>query len=115
MVKFLRTSTLKKVRLGLRRKKKQKWRRARGRHNKIREKKKGKLQKVEIGFRTREKERGKILGKIPVFVKNLSDAEKIKKEDLVIIAKVGKRKRLEIEKKIEEKGGGILNFRKNES
>jgi len=107
--KFLRTGTTKLKRLGKGRKKKQKWRRAKGIDNKIREKRKGRARKVEIGYRKQKKERGKIRGKIPIIIRNLKESENIKKGDLVIIGKVGKKKRLKLEKEIEEKGGEILN------
>jgi len=113
--KFLRTGTRKYKRLGKGRKKKQKWRKARGRHNKIREKRKSRPRKVEIGFRTNKNERGKIDGKIPVFIENLKQVDKIKEGDIVILKKVGKRKRIGIEKKIKEKGGKIVLRGKNES
>jgi len=112
--KFLRTGTKRYKKLGKNRRKKEKWRRARGRDNKIREKRKGRLKKVEIGFRTNKSERGKIEGKIPVFVENLKQVEKIKKGDVIIIRRVGKKKRREIEKKIKEKGGRIILRGKNE-
>jgi len=112
--KFLRTGTKKYKKLG--KKKKEKWRRARGRDNKIREKRKSRPRKVEIGLRTNKKGRGKIKGKDPIFIENLKQAEKVRKGDLIIIRRVGKKKRQEIEKKIKEKGGKIINLsRKNES
>ena len=105
--KFLRTSTKYYKRLG--RKKKQKWRRPRGRHNKIREGIRGKLRKVDVGFRKRKEERGKIKGKILIFIKNLKEIEKINKGDLVIIGRVGKKKRKYIEEIVKKRGGEILN------
>jgi len=105
--KFLRVSTKFYKRIG--RKKNQKWRKPRGRHNKIREKRKGRARKVEVGFRKAKSERGKIQGKMPLLVGNLKDAEKIEKGDLVIIKKIGGKKRKELEEKIKEKGGKILN------
>lgn len=104
--KFLRTGTRRYKRLG--RKKIQRWRKPRGRHNKMREKRKGRPRKVEIGYRTSRKERGKINGKMPVFVKNLRDAEKVERDSLIIIAKVGKKKRGGLLEKIKERGGIIL-------
>lgn len=110
-MRFLRTSWRQKSKLGKGRIKKQKWRKARGRHNKIREKRKGRARQVEIGYRTRTEERGRIEGKIPLFIKNLKEAENVKKGDIVIIARIGMRKRLEIEKMIEQKSAKVLNLR----
>ena len=109
-IKFLRSSTHYYKRLG--RKKKQRWRKARGRDSKIREKRKNRPRKVEIGFRTSGKERGKIEGKEIKLIRNIKEAEKINKGDLIIISRVGKKKRLELEKKIKEKSGEILNQRR---
>lgn len=106
---FLRTSWNKKFKLGLT-KKKRKWRRARGRHNKIRENKKGHMVKVKIGFKNKRKERGKIDGEKIMIVKNLKQAEKIGKNEIVIIANVGKKKREAIEKILGEKHARILNL-----
>ena len=106
--KFLRTGSKRFKRLGKGRKKLQRWRKPNGRDNKIREKKKGRSVKVMVGYRTKKSDRGKIKGKEVIIVKNLKDIEKIK-DHLVIIAKIGKKKRLEIEKKLKEKNIQILN------
>lgn len=110
--KFLRTGWTKKIRLGKGNKKKQKWRKARGRHNKIRESIRGKPRRVEIGFRTSMEKRFKIEGKVPVFIRNLRDMERTAKGNLLIIGKMGKKKRRIIEEMVKEKGALILN--KNE-
>lgn len=106
---FLRTGTRRYKRLGRTKRKLQRWRKPRGRHSKIRETKKSRPLKVDIGYGTQKSERGKVAGKIPVFIANLAQAEKIAKGTLVIIARIGKKKRMEIEKKVREKGGEVLN------
>jgi large subunit ribosomal protein L32e len=111
-MKFLRTSWQQKKRLGNNNRKKQVWRRARGRHNKIREGRKGRLRKVDIGYKSSRKESGKIRGKEIIMVRNLKDTAKIGKGDIAILAKFGKKKRIQIESKIKEIGGEILNRRK---
>lgn len=103
--KFLRTDAGKYKKLG--RKKKLKWRKARGRHNKTREKRKSRQRKVEIGFRGEKEKRGKINGKIPVYIKNLKEAGNIQKGQTIIIRKVGKKKKLAIEKIIKERMGEL--------
>ena len=108
--KFLRSNSKNYKRLG--RKNKLTWRKPRGRDNKLREKIRGKLRKVSIGFRTEKKGRGKIQDKIVVVVGNLKQASEVKKEDLVMIKKIGNKKRIEVEKKIKELGGKILNKKK---
>jgi len=109
-IKFLRIGTRRYKKLGKRRKKKQVWRRPRGRDNKIRERRKSRGKRVSIGYRTEKKKRNKINGKVPKLIKNLREIEEIEKGELVIIGKeVGKKKREEIIKKIKEKGGEIKN------
>jgi large subunit ribosomal protein L32e len=107
--KFLREGSSKHKKLGKGRKKKQKWRKPKGKHNKIREKRKGRIKKVEVGYKREKRERGKIKGKAPVLVKNQKEAEKIARGSIIIIGKIGRKKRKELEKKIKEKGGEILN------
>ena len=108
-MKFVRTGTRRYRRLSKNRIK-QRWRKPRGRHNKLREKKKSRQRKVEIGYRTEKSGRGMINGKYPLFIRNLRYSEKINSGSLVIKkGKIGKKKRAEIVKKIEEKGGEILN------
>ena len=55
-------------------------------------------------------ERNLIQNKKPVLVNNLKDLEKVEKRDIMIIGKVGKKKRIEIVKKAKEKGILIYNF-----
>jgi large subunit ribosomal protein L32e len=105
----LRTGTRRYKRLGKSRKKLQRWRRPRGRDNKIRERRKNRGLRVAIGYRSKKDGRGKVEGQIPIMIKNLRETEKIEKGALVIISKVGKKKRIEIEKNVKEKGGKILN------
>jgi len=111
--KFLRTSMHQFNRLGSNKKKLRKWRRPRGRHSKVREHIRGKMTEPVIGFRTARNTRGTIYGKIPILVKNLKELESVGKENLIIIAKIGKRKRQEIEKQAQEKGIEIFNKKKN--
>jgi len=110
---FLRTSGHNKIKLGYgKSKRKQKWRKERGRHNKIREKRKGRIRKVEIGYRTAQRTRDTVDGKKPIFISNLADVQKVKKHDLVIIASIGRKKRMEIEAKIKEIEAKIINERR---
>ena len=113
--KFLRTGARRYKRLGKGRRKLQRWRKPRGRHNKVREGKKGRPARVTIGFRGKKMERGKIKGKSFILVNNIKELEKAKKEELIIIGKVGKKKRLEIEKRAGEREIKILNQKKKEN
>ncbi len=104
--KFLRRHTQKLSRLGKSRKKKQKWRKPKGRDNKMREKKKGRPKIVSIGYKNSERK------SFPV-VNNLKDLEKISEKSKVKMGKMGNRKRLEILRKAEKKKIEFVNFNKN--
>lgn len=108
--RFLRRNWNKYKRLGLRNKKKQKWQRPRGKHSKMRRRRKGYPPRVEPGYRTPNADRGKISGLFPVLVRNVRDLYKIGDGNIAVIAHVGKRKRVEILNKAREmkiKLGGI--------
>jgi len=94
--KFLRTSWKNYSKLGKGRKKKQKYRKAKGRHNKIRLKRKGRLKRVEIGFRSRKKERGLVKGLKPVMIRNITELKRLQKDEIGIISKMGDKKKREI-------------------
>ena len=101
-IKFLRRNTTKYLRLGKRRRKIQKWRAPKGRDNKMRLREKGYPRTVEIGYKKNKKLRGKIDGKTPIIINNVSELEKIKKDQAVIIGRVGGKKKIEIAKKASE-------------
>jgi large subunit ribosomal protein L32e len=103
--KFLRRSVDRYSKLGLRRKKKQKWRRPTGRDNKMREKRRGYPAVVSIGYKKSEGTRKKFL-----IIRNPKDLEKIKKNEIIIIGNVGKKKKIEIANKAKEKKIEISNM-----
>ena len=94
-IKFIRRNWNRFSRLGMGRKKKQKWRNPTGRHNKIREKIRGHPAPVSIGYK-----KGKNLSeKKPAVIYNLADLEKVRGNAAITIGKIGKRKKIEIIKK----------------
>jgi len=103
--KFLRRVWGRHSKLGKRRKKKQVWRKPKGRDNKMREKRKGYPAVVKIGYK---KAKGK---ETPFVVRNIKDLDKAKKssEKNVLLGKVGKKKKIEILKKAREKKIPIQN------
>lgn len=103
MAKFLRRTWNRYLKLGKKRKKKQVWRKPKGRDNKMREKRKGYPAIVSVGYKKGKK-------KSAIIVKNLKDLEKIKKEDVIIIGKIGKKKKIEIVKKANELRIGFCNL-----
>lgn len=90
--------------LGLRRRKKQKYRRPAGGDNKIRLNRAGRVRKVKIGFRNENSQRGLIQGKKPVMIYNAEDLKKIGKDFIGIIGKIGnKNKKIIAEQIIKDK------------
>ncbi len=108
--KFLRRTSVRLSKLGRKRKKKQVWRRPTGRDNKMREQRRGKPAIVSIGYSTDKKERGKINGKKPLFIKSIKELEKAGKENIVILGKIGRKKKIEIVKKAKEMNIEIANL-----
>ena len=96
MAEFLRRTGSRFSKLGKGRKKKQKWRRPTGRDNKMREKRRGYPAVVKIGYKQDKKLSGAIDKKKPVMIMNAKDLEKIKKNEIGIIGRVGKKKKNEI-------------------
>lgn len=99
---FLRRDSNRYSKLGKLRKKKQKWRRPTGRDNKMRERRKGYPKLVSVGYRKADEERNKIRNKEPILINNLKELEKVKKEQIVLIGKMGRKKKKEIAEKIKE-------------
>ncbi len=111
--KFIRRNWTKASRLGKGRKKKQVWRAPKGRHSKTREKRKGYPIKVMVGFKQKNEERNLIKNQKPILVSNLRELEKIKKGEIAIIGKIGKKKKIEIAKRAKEKGIPVHNINVN--
>lgn len=113
--KFLRRNTGSLSRLGKLRKKLQKWRRPKGRDNKMRLKEKGRPVVVSIGYKKSSKIRNKVDNKIPKRISNINDLKNTHKHDVIIVDKMGKKKKIEIAKIAKEKDLKILNFNFNKS
>jgi len=97
-------------------KKKQKWRKPKGRHNKLREKRKGRGKQPSIGFSSPRLVRKTIGGMKPVIVKNLDDVKKIKKmkengENVIgMLSSIGLKKKIGIAKKSIQENIDFINF-----
>ncbi len=105
MAKFLRRTWNRYRKLGRGRKKKQVWRKPKGRDNKMREKRKGYPRIVSVGYKKTKSERKNIR-----IVKNSEDLEKIKKNEILVMGNVGKKKRIEIAKKAKKMKIPIQNL-----
>ena len=110
MPKFLRRTSNLHLKLGRKRKRKQVWRRPTGRHNKMRDKRRGYPAVVSVGYGTKKQEKGLIEGKKPVKIMTIKDLGKLKKNEIGLLGKIGKKKKLEIAKLAEEKGIKIANL-----
>jgi len=99
-------------RLGRGRKKMLRWKKPDGRHNKLRQGLKSRGPYVQVGYGSPKSIKGKVKGKLPILVRNFKDFEKATKENIIIIGKIGMKKRNEIIKKAQEKGIEIRNLRK---
>lgn len=111
--KFLRRGWERYSKLGLRRKKKQVWRRPHGRDNKMREKRAGYGPVVSIGYRTQKGSRGKIDNKQVVMINNLNELSKLKSGEIAFLGKIGRKRKLEIAKKAKENNIHIHNLNVN--
>lgn len=112
--KFLRTTWHKMHKLGMKVKKKRKWRHAYGRHNKIRLGNRGRDVRPKVGWMADKTEKGKVEGLVPVIVNNVKELENVEKGKGIVIANVGKKKKMEIVKKANEMKLTILNRYKAE-
>ncbi|MEM3091050.1 MAG: eL32 family ribosomal protein [Candidatus Pacearchaeota archaeon] len=105
MTKFLRRTWNRYSKLGKGRKKKQKWRKPKGRDNKMREKRRGYPKTVSIGYKGGHSERKKIK-----VVYNLDDLKNIQKGEFIVLGKLGKKKKIEILNRALEKGIKFQNI-----
>jgi len=94
--KFRRSGAHNYSKLGVRRKKKQVYRKSKGRDNKIRLNRAGRLRKVKVGFRSEKKTRDLVNGMKRIRVFNLEDIKTIKDGEIGVLAKVGNKKKKEI-------------------
>ncbi len=108
--RFLRPDTKRFSRLGKNRRKLQKWRRVRGKSNKMRLNRAGHASVPKVGFKTMRSESGKVKGMIPKLVHNLQELNALGKDEAAIIARIGAKKKLEIVKEAEKAKIKILNL-----
>ena len=109
---FKRTDISRYSKLGKGRKKLIKWRRPSGRDNKIREHRFGYPVAPTVGHKSQKNEAGKVKGLVPLVVNNLNDFKKATKKNIIILsAKVGAKKKLDLIKKAEEMKLRILNIK----
>ena len=109
--KFLRQDTSRYSKIGKNRKKLQKWRKPKGRHSKMRNKRKSYPASPSIGYKSSRKEIGKIDNLYPKIVNNLEELNSVTKEHIVILSsKLGAKKKLTLIKRASELNIPIENL-----
>ncbi len=102
--KFLRSGWRNYSKLGKGRKKKQVYRKPKGRDNKMREKRRNRPKIVDVGYK--KKKIKKAIKKIS----NLKQLDNVKKGEKIFISSIGNKKKLEIVKKAKQEGIKIINL-----
>lgn len=111
--KFIRQDSTRYSKIGKNRKKLQKWRNPRGRHSKMRLKRKSYPVSPSVGYKSSKIERGMLNNKSPILAINLKDILNATSENIIIISsKVGAKKKLEMLKLISEKKLEVFNLNK---
>ena len=111
--KFLRRDTGRYSKLGKNRKKLQRWKKPTGRDNKMREKRHGYPAVVSVGYKRARSEVGKINGLVPTVISTLKALQAIdaKTQSVILSARLGAKKKLELMKAAKEKKLTMLNVR----
>lgn len=109
-LRFLRSDTVRHARLGKNKRRLQKWRKPRGRHNKIRRKRFGYPVQPGIGFKRDSRLSGLIKGKRPTHVTTVKDLVSLQKGDLIVLnRRIGARKRMDLLKQAQAMHLLVLN------
>jgi large subunit ribosomal protein L32e len=112
---FVRTDTFRYHKLGRKKRALQRWRRPKGRDNKMRLSRRSYPNIVSVGFKSARKDTGKIKGLYPVLITNFFDLERIDKKSIAIISRrIGAKKKIEILKRAAEMKIKILNAKSGE-
>lgn len=103
---FIRRDLVRYSKLGKNRKKLRKWRRPKGRDNKMREKRKGYPKTVSIGYKSQKSGHQK-----PILIHNENEFKNLTKNTPIILAKLGAKKKIHFIKKASELNLNILNVK----
>jgi large subunit ribosomal protein L32e len=107
---FKRQGSTRHSKIGLKRKKLQKWRRPKGRDSKMRLSRKGYSKSVSLGYKSPRKDSGKIENLTPILVHNVRELNSLDKNSIAILARVGAKKKLEIINEANQKKIRIFNL-----
>ena len=105
---FPRQDSMRHLKLG--KKGRKRWRKPKGRHSKMRKRRKSYPKIVLIGYKSPKETSGKINSLKPVLIHNFKELLKVKKDEIIILARIGSKKRIELIKSADEKGIKILNI-----
>ncbi|MEI7719071.1 MAG: eL32 family ribosomal protein [archaeon] len=104
------------LRLGKKVKKHRHWRHTVGGDSKMRLKVRGKPARPTIGWGAEKANKGKVNGFVPVRVETLAQLALVKKAQVIVIASIGKKKRMQIIAEANKNGIKILNkYRENKN
>ena len=109
MANFQRTKYYAFKKLGSGQKSKKVYKRARGRHNKTRQKWRSRPPMVEIGYKNKVSTRHLINEKMPILISTLEDLKKVGKDNIAIIAKIGNKSKMGIIKEAMAKKIEVYN------
>lgn len=112
---FLRQHWYRYLRLGKKVKSKRSWRAVHGGDSKMRLKERGRPQRPTIGWGAEKVNKGKVNGVVPILVENLKQLSLVKKDQSIIIASIGKKKRMQMIEEANKKGIKILNKYRKEN
>ena len=89
------------------------WRKPKGIHSKMKDKKRGKKKQPSVGYSAPREVRGLTNeGLKPILIENLKSIENVTKENIIVLSKqLGMKKRIALLKKIKEKKLKILNVK----
>lgn len=106
---FKRQHWYRYFRLGKTVKRKRKWRALHGGDSKMRLQIRGKAATPSIGWGSEKINRGKVAGLYPTRIENMNQLLNMKKGESIIIASIGKKKRMTLIEEANKKGIKILN------
>ena len=108
--RFVRKDWRELSKLGKGRKKKQMWRKPKGRHNKLRAKKRSVGKMPGVGYRSPKSVRGTFQGLIPVLITNENQLNNINPSSISVMASVGLKKKIQIATKAKQLGVKFANL-----
>lgn len=109
-IKFLRSDTVRHVRIGSKQRKLQKWRKPRGRHSKIRRKHFSYPRQPGIGYKRPAAVSGLVKGTRPVYVASLHELQHVPSGGAIIISRrIGAKKKIDFLRIIQEKKLVLIN------